>query len=39
MPIGDFELENGVFRITDWGFKSAIPNPKNTNPQFKNTNW
>ena len=34
LPIGDFELEIGLFRIKDWGFKSPIPNPKNTNFQF-----
>ena len=38
LPISVFELEIGVFRIRDWGFKSPIPNPKNTNPQLKNTN-
>ena len=25
LPIGDFELGIGVFRIMDWGFKSPIP--------------
>ena len=39
LPIGDFEMGIGVFRIKDWGFKSPIPNPKNTNPHFKITNW
>ena len=39
LPIGDFELGLGVFRIGDWGLKSQIPNPKNTNSQFKMTNW
>ena len=35
LSIGVFELEIGVFRIVDWGFRYPIPNPKNTNPQFK----
>ena len=39
LPTGDLELGIGVFRIRDWRFKSQIPNPKNTNPQFKITNW
>ena len=33
--IDGFELGISVFRIRDWGFKSLIPIPKNTNPQFK----
>ena len=35
----NFEPRIGVFRIRDWGFKFPIPSPKNTNPQFKITNW
>ena len=38
-PLGDFLCGIGVFRIRDWGFKSQIPNPKNTNTQFKITKW
>ena len=37
--MSDFEVRFGVFRIGDWGFKSPIFNPKNTNPKFKITNW
>ena len=29
----------GVLRIMDWGFRSPIPNLKNTNPQIKIPNW
>ena len=39
LPIGGFELGIGVFMIRDQGFKSQIPNPNNTNPKFKITNW
>ena len=39
LPIGDFELGIGIFRIRYWGFKSPILNFKNTIPQFKITNW
>ena len=39
LPIGDFELGIGVFRIGDRGFKSTIPNPQNTNTQIKIINW
>ena len=39
LPIGDFELGIGVFKIRDWIFKFPIPNPINTNPQLKITNW
>ena len=39
LPIADFELGIGVFRIGDQGFKSPIPNPKNPIPRFKITNW
>ena len=35
LPIGDFELGIGAFRIGDWEF----PNPENTNFLFKITNW
>ena len=31
LVIDDFVKGIGVFRIRDWGFKSPIPNPKNTN--------
>ena len=34
-PIDGFELGISVFSIGDWGFKSLIPMPTNTNPQFK----
>ena len=37
--ISDFEMVIGVFSIRGWGFKIPIPNPKNTNPHFKITNW
>ena len=39
MPIDDFELGIGVFRIRDWRTESPFPKPKHTNPQFKITNW
>ena len=39
LPVVDFELRIIVFMIRDWGFKSPIPFPKNTYPQFKITNW
>ena len=39
LPIGDFEVDISVFRIRNWGLKFPIPYPKNTNPQFKITNW
>ena len=39
LHIDGFELWVGVLRIRDWGFKSPIPNPTNTNPQFKITSW
>ena len=39
LPIRDFELGIGVFRIKDSGFKSPIRTLKNANPQFKITNW
>ena len=38
-PIGDFGSGIGSFGIGNWGFKSPITNPKNTDPQFKITNW
>ena len=38
LQFADFELGIGVFKIRYWGFKSPIPKPKNTNPQFKITN-
>ena len=39
LSIGDFEFGIGGFWIRDQGFKSPIPNTKNTNPQIKITNW
>jgi hypothetical protein len=39
LPIGDFKLGIGVFRIGDCGLKSPIHNPKNTNLQLKITIW
>ena len=37
IPISDFELGIGVFRIRDCGFR--FPYPENTNPKFKLINW